>query len=244
MAGMRQMIEVERLTKNYGNVTAVNRVSFSVAEGELFGLLGPNGSGKTTMIRMLTGQIPPTSGSARVMGLDPASDPIGVRRLVGIIPEQETPPSFLTAEEYLHFVASIRNLDAVDERCDRWFDLLEFGDKRDVLCKDLSRGTRQKLMVAQAFLHEPRLALIDEPLINLDPIMQRTVKDFLKSYVQGGGTVFISTHILEIAEEICDRIGIIHNGRLLHAGPVEDLVATGRHLESFFLDLVRGDGGA
>lgn len=241
---MRQMIEVERLTKNYGNVTAVNRVSFSVAEGELFGLLGPNGSGKTTMIRMLTGQIPPTSGSARVMGLDPASDPIGVRRLVGIIPEQETPPSFLTAEEYLHFVASIRNLDAVDERCDRWFDLLEFGDKRDVLCKDLSRGTRQKLMVAQAFLHEPRLALIDEPLINLDPIMQRTVKDFLKSYVQGGGTVFISTHILEIAEEICDRIGIIHNGRLLHAGPVEDLVATGRHLESFFLDLVRGDAGA
>jgi ABC-2 type transport system ATP-binding protein len=238
------MIEATELTKNYGNVTAVNRVSFSVAEGELFGLLGPNGSGKTTMIRMLTGQVPPTSGSARVMGLDPASDPIGVRGLVGIIPEQETPPSFLTAEEYLHFVAGIRNLNSVDERCDRWFDLLEFRDKQDVLCKDLSRGTRQKLMFAQAFLHEPRLALIDEPLINLDPIMQRTVKDFLMEYVQGGGTIFISTHILEIAEEICDRIGIIHNGRILHAGPVEDLVATGRHLESFFLDLVRGDTGA
>ena len=144
------MIEATELTKNYGNVTAVNRVSFSVAEGELFGLLGPNGSGKTTMIRMLTGQVPPTSGSARVMGLDPAKDPIGVRGLVGIIPEQETPPSFLTAEEYLHFVAGIRNLDSVDERCDRWFDLLEFRDKRDVLCKDLSRGTRQKLMFAQA----------------------------------------------------------------------------------------------
>ncbi len=241
---MRQMIEATELTKNYGNVTAVNRVSFSVTEGELFGLLGPNGSGKTTMIRMLTGQIPPTAGSARVMGIDPVKDPIGARGLVGIIPEQETPPSFLTAEEYLRFVASIRNLDAVDERCDRWFDLLEFQDKRDVLCKDLSRGTRQKLMFAQAFLHEPKLALIDEPLINLDPIMQRTVKDFLKDYVQGGGTVFISTHILEIAEEICDRIGIIHNGRLLHSGPVEDLVATGRHLESFFLDLVRGDAGA
>ena len=99
-------------------------------------------------------------------------------------------------------------------------------------------------MFAQAFLHEPRLALIDEPLINLDPIMQRTVKDFLVDYVQGGGTVFISTHILEIAEEICDRIGVIHNGRILHAGPVDDLVATGRHLESFFLDLVRGDAGA
>ncbi|PKL63048.1 MAG: ABC transporter ATP-binding protein [Methanomicrobiales archaeon HGW-Methanomicrobiales-2] len=238
------MIEATELTKNYGNVTAVNRVSFSVAEGELFGLLGPNGSGKTTMIRMLTGQIPPTSGSARVMGLDAADDPIGVRGLVGIIPEQETPPSFLTAEEYLHFVASIRNLDSIDERCDRWFDLLEFGDKRDVLCKDLSRGTRQKLMFSQAFLHEPKLALIDEPLINLDPIMQRTVKDFLQEYVHNGGTVFFSTHILEIAEEICDRIGIIHNGRLLHSGPIEDLTGSGRHLESFFLDLVRGDTGA
>ena len=238
------MIEATELTKNYGNVTAVNRVSFCVAEGELFGLLGPNGSGKTTMIRMLTGQILPTSGSARVMGLDVADDPIGVRKLVGIIPEQETPPSFLTAEEYLHFVAGIRNLDSVDERCDRWFDLLEFGDKRDVLCKDLSRGTRQKLMFAQAFLHEPELALIDEPLINLDPIMQRTVKDFLREYVQGGGTVFFSTHILEIAEEICDRIGVIHNGRILHCGPVGDLVGSGRHLESFFLDLVKGDAGA
>nr|WP_303715986.1 ABC transporter ATP-binding protein [Methanoculleus marisnigri] len=241
---MQQMIEANGLTKDYGSVTAVNRVSFSVAEGELFGLLGPNGSGKTTMIRMLTGQVRPTSGSARVMGLDAAKDPIGVRKLVGIIPEQETPPSFLTAEEYLHFVASIRNLDRVDERCDRWFDLLEFQDKRDVLCKDLSRGTRQKLMFAQAFLHEPRLALIDEPLINLDPIMQRTVKDFLQSYVRDGGTVFFSTHILEIAEEICDRIGIIHNGRLLHSGPIEDLTGSGRHLEPFFLDLVRGDTGA
>jgi len=238
------MIEADGLTKDYGSVTAVSGISFCVAEGELFGLLGPNGSGKTTMIRMLTGQIPPTSGSARVMGLDVADDPIGVRKLVGIIPEQETPPSFLTAEEYLHFVASIRHLDSVDERCDRWFDLLEFEDKRNVLCKDLSRGTRQKLMFAQAFLHEPKLALIDEPLINLDPIMQRTVKDFLQEYVRDGGTVFFSTHILEIAEEICDRIGIIHNGRLLHSGPIEDLTGSGRHLEPFFLDLVRGDTGA
>ncbi|WOX56406.1 ABC transporter ATP-binding protein [Methanoculleus palmolei] len=238
------MIEAESLTKNYGSVTAVNRVSLSVAEGELFGLLGPNGSGKTTMIRMLTGQVRPTAGTARVMGLDAAEDPIGVRRLVGIIPEQETPPSFLTAEEYLHFVAGIRNLDRVRERCDRWFDLLEFRDKKDVLCKDLSRGTRQKLIFSQAFLHEPRLAIIDEPLINLDPIVQRTVKDFLQEYVRDGGTVFLSTHILEIAEEICDRIGVIHNGRLLYAGFVEDLVRSGHSLEPFFLDLVRGDTGA
>jgi len=241
---MQQMIEVDGLTKEYGSVTAVNRVSFSVAEGELFGLLGPNGSGKTTMIRMLTGQVRPTSGSARVMGLDAAGDPIGVRSLVGIIPEQETPPSFLTAEEYLHFVARIRNLDRIEERCDHWFDLLEFQDKRDVLCKDLSRGTRQKLMFSQAFLHEPRLALIDEPLINLDPIVQRTVKDFLQGYVRDGGTIFLSTHILDIAEEICDRVGVLHNGRLLYCGQTEELAGSGCSLEDSFLDLVRGDAGA
>lgn len=238
------MIEAEGLTKHYGSVAAVNGISFSVVEGELFGLLGPNGSGKTTMIRMLTGQIPPTSGSARVMGLDPAQDPIGVRGLVGIIPEQETPPSFLTAEEYLHFVARIRNLDRIEERCDRWFDLLDFREKQNVLCKDLSRGTRQKLMFAQAFLHEPRLALIDEPLINLDPIVQRTVKDFLEDYVRSGGTVLISTHILEIAAEICDRVAVLHDGRLLYCGRTGDLAGAGESLERSFLHLVRGDAGA
>lgn len=241
---MQQMIEAKGLTKHYGSVAAVNGVSFSVAEGELFGLLGPNGSGKTTMIRMLTGQIPPSAGSARVMGIDVAGDPIEVRKHVGIIPEQETPPSFLTAEEYLHFVARIRNLDRIEERCDCWFDLLDFREKRDVLCKDLSRGTRQKLMFAQAFLHEPRLVLIDEPLINLDPIVQRTVKDFLQDYVQEGGTVFISTHIIEIAEEICDRIAVLHEGRLLYCGRTGDLAGSGRNLERSFLDLVRGDAGA
>ena len=244
MTGIQRMIEADELTKRYGTVTAVDGVSLSVAKGELFGLLGPNGSGKTTMIRMLTGQVRPTAGSARVMGFDPAGDPIQVRQAIGIIPEQETPPSFLTAEEYFHFVARIRNLDRIDERCDRWFDLLEFHDKRDVLCKDLSRGTRQKLMVAQAFLHEPRLVLIDEPLINLDPIVQRIVKDFLQGYVRDGGTVLISTHIIDIAEEICDRIGILHNGRLLYCGRTGDIAGEHGRLERSFLDLVRGDAGA
>ena len=191
------------------------------------------------MIRMLTGQTKPTGGTATVLGLDAVLDPVGVRARVGIIPEQETPPSFLTAIEYLEFVAAVRKIPDIDKKADFWFDYLDFADKKNVLCKDLSRGTRQKLMFTQAFIHEPALALIDEPLINFDPIMQDLVKEFLADYVKTGKTIFISTHILEVAEEICSEFAILHKGKLLHTGPVADLTGRGEHLPSFFLSLVR-----
>jgi ABC-2 type transport system ATP-binding protein len=241
---MTPILQAWDLTKIYGDVTAVHHISFSVERGSLFGLLGPNGSGKTTVIKMLTGQIHPTSGSATVLGLDVIIDPIGVRERIGIIPEQETPPSFLTAQEYLDLVGNIRNILDIRIKADWWFDFLDFSDKKDVLCKDLSRGTRQKLMFTQAFIHRPTLALIDEPFINFDPIMQRKVKDFLVAYVQSGNTIFISTHILEIAEEICSGFAILHEGTLLHIGTVTELIRQGRHLDEFFLTLVRpGDHG-
>lgn len=240
------MIEVKNLSKFYGSTKAVNDVSLSIGKGELFGLLGPNGSGKTTMIKMLTGQIKPTSGSLKVHGVDVLEDPIRVRELVGVIPEQETPPSFLTAEEYLYFVAKIRKMENYAGTCNKWFEFFDFIDQKNALCKDLSRGTRQKLMFAQAFLHNPELAIIDEPLINLDPVMQRKVKDFLEGYVKNGGTIFISTHILEIAKEICTSIGIIYKGKLVYTGRLDDPVLQGRNLEEFFLELVSrpGDYGA
>jgi ABC-2 type transport system ATP-binding protein len=238
---MTIVLEARDLSKTYGDVQAVNRVTLSVEEGALFGLLGPNGSGKTTMIKMLTGQTRPTSGSATVLGVDVTADPVGVRARVGIIPEQETPPSFLTAMEYLRFVAAIRKIPDLEAKADWWFDFLDFADKKNVLCKDLSRGTRQKLMFTQAFIHEPALALIDEPLINFDPIMQDVVKDYLAGYVKNGKTIFISTHILEVAEEICSGFAILHKGNLLHTGPVAELTGRGDHLPSFFLSLVRKD---
>ena len=238
---MTPIIEARDLSKTYGDVTAVNHVDLSVKEGALFGLLGPNGSGKTTMIKMLTGQTRPTGGSATVLGIEVTKDPVGVRERIGIIPEQETPPSFLTAMEYLEFVAAVRKIPGIAEKADWWFEFLDFADKRNVLCKDLSRGTRQKLMFAQAFIHEPVLAMIDEPLINFDPIMQDLVKDYLAGYVKGGRTIFISTHILEVAEEICSEFAILHKGALLHTGPVADLTSRGEHLPSFFLSLVRKD---
>lgn len=236
---MKNVIELKNLTKNFGELRAVNNLSFSIKEGELFGLLGPNGSGKTTTVKLLTGQIKPTKGSATVLGVNVLKNPIKVRELVGIIPEQETPPSFLTSEEYLHFVGKIRNLDKIKERSNNWFEFLEFEDQKNVLCKDLSRGTRQKLMFAQAFLHEPKIAFIDEPLINLDPIIQRKVKDYLQDFVKNGGTLFFSTHVLEIAEEICTRIGIIDKGTLIYEGPIKDLKKKRQNLEDFFLKHVR-----
>jgi len=235
---MTAVLEAQGLSRSFGKVEAVRSVSFSVDEGALFGLLGPNGSGKTTMIKMLTGQIRPTSGSSRVLGLDPAADPIGVRGRIGIIPEQETPPSFLTAEEYLHFVGEVRQISGIEAKAERWFQFLEFEEKRDVLCKDLSRGTRQKLMLAQAFLHDPVLALIDEPLINFDPIMQQKVKDFLAGYVKKGNTLFLCTHILEIAEEICSDVAILNRGDLLHVGKTAEILRDGKHLPAFFLEKV------
>jgi ABC-2 type transport system ATP-binding protein len=238
---MTTVIDAWDLRKTYGDVTAVDRVNLSVDKGALFGLLGPNGSGKTTMIKMLTGQTKPTSGSASVLGIDVTKDPVGVRARVGIIPEQETPPSFLTSLEYLEFVAAVRKIPDIQEKADWWFEFLDFADKKNVLCKDLSRGTRQKLMFTQAFIHEPELALIDEPLINFDPIMQDVVKDYLADYVKHKKTIFISTHILEVAEEICSGFAILHKGSLLHTGPVAELTGRGEHLPSFFLSLVRKD---
>ncbi len=238
------IIEAQGLVKQFGDVIAVNNVSLSIRQGELFGLLGPNGSGKTTMIKLLTGQIHPTAGSAIVLGIDVKKDPVGVRERVGIIPEQETPPSFLTATEYLDFVGEVRHIPGVQKKADWWFDFLDFNDKRDVLCKDLSRGTRQKLMFTQAFIHKPALALIDEPLINFDPIMQRKVKDYLTEYARCGNTIFISTHILEIAEEICSGFAILHKGKLLHTGTVAELKERNLHLDEFFLSLVeKGNHG-
>jgi len=236
---MKDVIEVRSLFKQFGDLKAVNDVSFSIEEGQLFGLLGPNGAGKTTMMRILTGQIRPTKGDASVLGVDVLKDPIKIRELVGVMPEQESPPSFLTAEEYLYYVARIRKLDNKEAIANKWFDLLDFEEQRNSLCKDLSRGTRQKLMFAQTFVHEPKVAFIDEPLINLDPVIQRTVKDYLQDFIVKGGTVFFCTHVLEVAEAICTSIGILNRGELIHFGPISELKKESQHLEPFFLKLVK-----
>ena len=208
-------IETVDLTRRFGSVTALDGLSLSVDSGALFGLLGPNGSGKTTTIELLTGQREPSSGSATVVGHDPVTEPMAVKQAIGILPEREDPPSFLTPREYLTFVGEVRELEDVDERIETWADRLEFAGVLDALATGLSEGERQRVMLAAAFLHDPDLVFIDEPLVNLDPIMQEQVKDVLADYCARGNTLFLSTHYVDVAAELCTHVGIVEDGRLV-----------------------------
>ena len=236
------IVSIRSLSKRFGEKVALDQVTLEVQQGDLFGLFGPNGAGKTTLLRILTGQLEQDSGTAQVIGLDVRSDPLGVKRLIGIVPEVESPPTYLTAYEYLYFVAKIRKVKNIDKKIDRWFDFFDLQDARDVICRDLSKGMRQKIMLASAFIHEPKLLFMDEPFINLDPIYQRKLREYLLGYVKDGGTVFMCSHLLEIAERLCNRAAIISEGRMVKSGTMAEIVKGEKTLEDVFLKLVsRGE---
>jgi ABC-2 type transport system ATP-binding protein len=235
-------IRTDDLRKSYGDVDALAGLSLSVASGELYGLLGPNGAGKTTTMSVLTGQTVADSGEAEVLGVDPESDPIGVREKVGILPEKESPPSFSTPREYFQFVGSVRGMadERVDEQTERWAERLSFAEKLDTLSTDLSRGQQQKTMISGAFLHEPAVVFIDEPLANLDPIVQERVKRFLTNYREAGNTVVVSTHNVDVAAELCSRVGIVNAGELVAEVEPAELAADESLLDVFVENV---DGG-
>jgi ABC-2 type transport system ATP-binding protein len=239
-------IETRDLTKRYGDVTALDALSLSVPRGELYGFLGPNGAGKSTTINVLTGQLEPDAGSARVAGVDPVAEPVRARAAVGILPENGRPPSFLTAREYFGFAGATRGLSegTVDAAAEAWADRLEFRHKLDTLCTDLSQGERQKVLVTQAFLHEPDVVFIDEPLTNLDPIMQERVKRFFTTYREAGNTLFLSTHFIGTAEDVCTRVGIVNRGRLLSEVDPRSLDGGESLLDRFFAAVDADASGA
>ncbi len=231
-------VEATRLVKRFADIEALRGIDLRIEPGEFFGLFGPNGAGKTTMLRILTGQLRPTSGEAHVLGVDVVREPLKVKSLIGIVPEVESPPSYLTAYEYLEFVGRVRKVDALDVRVNRWLDFFDLAEEQDTLCKDLSKGTRQKLMIASAFIHDPTLVFLDEPFINLDPIYQRKLREFLQEYVAAGGTVFMASHLLDIAERLCDHVAVIRDGALIATGSVAQIRGAEADLESAFLRLV------
>jgi ABC-2 type transport system ATP-binding protein len=232
-------IVTDGVTKRYGDVTALDALDVTVPCGELYGFLGPNGAGKSTTINVLTGQLVPDEGRAQVAGVDPVGEPVRARERVGILPENGRPPSFLTVREYFDFVAEARGLDGIEERVKRWADRLAFSPKLDTLCTDLSQGERQKTLITQAFLHEPEVVFIDEPLTNLDPIIQQRAKRFFRAYANDGNTVFLSTHFIATAQELCSCVGIVNRGRLLEE--LDPRALEGETLLDRFFATVDGD---
>jgi len=237
------IIEIKKLTKLFGTNRAVDNLSLEVEEGEFFCFLGPNGAGKTTTIKILTGLLRPTSGTAIINGHDITTHPVDAKRVIGYIPDHPYLYEKLSGREFMKFIAGMYSLDGsalreVDRLLEQ-FGILEYADQ---LTEDYSHGMRQKLIFSATFLHSPRVVIVDEPWVGLDPKSIRFVKDFLKEKTRGGVTVFMSTHTLSIAEEIADTVGIIHKGKLIALGTVDEIKSSEvRNLEDVFLELTAED---
>ena len=226
------MIDVQNITKRYGNITAIDRVTFSVAKGEVLAFLGPNGAGKTTTMRILTCFMPATEGTARVAGFDCADQPMDVKRNIGYVPE--TPPVYqeFTVSEYLTFVGNLRGMTgkALTAGIDRSIEKLALGNVRHRLIGNLSRGYRQRVGLAQAILHDPPVLILDEPTVGLDPKQIIEIRELIKS-LAGSHSVILSTHILPEATAVCQRVVIISGGRIVAEDTPDQLSARLRHSE-------------
>lgn len=240
------MIQLTKLAKRYGSFEAVKGIDLTVPEGVLFGFLGPNGAGKTTTLRMIAGILQPTSGTIQIGGIDLAKDPVAAKGKMGYIPDRPFVYDKLTGAEFLRFVAALygQEGEGVEQRMDELLDLFELLPWKHELTESYSHGMRQKLIISSALVHRPEVIVVDEPLVGLDPKSARLLKDIFRKFVDRGGTVLMSTHTLEIAEAMCDRIGIIVGGEIVAYGTMAELREQHDHgdgsLEELFLKLTGG----
>ena len=240
------MIRLKNLTKRYGKFTAVDGISLDVPRGELFGLLGPNGAGKTTTMRMIAGILQPTSGTVLVGGVDMLARPLEAKARIGFIPDRPFVYDKLTGGEFLRFAAALYGQDGpeVERRIDELLEIFDLTAWKDELTEAYSHGMRQKLIICGALVHRPDLIVVDEPMVGLDPKSARLLKDLFRQFVDRGGTVLMSTHTLEIAEVMCDRIAIVFRGKIAAHGTMAELrqqtASEGMSLEDLFLKLTGG----
>ncbi len=237
------MIELIDLVKSYKDFEAVKGVRLNIPAGEFFGFLGPNGAGKTTTIKMLVGLLKPTSGMVKIGGHDLSQDPIRAKSILGYIPDRPFIYEKLTGREYLGFIADLYGMDprVAEEKTDQFLSFFDLMDAEDALVEGYSHGMKQKLIISGALLHDPKVLIVDEPMVGLDPKGARQVKQLFTDLCQRGAAVFMSTHSLGIAQAMCHRIGIIQKGEVIALGSVEDLRAKAENkhedLEDIFLEL-------
>ena len=240
------MIEIEGLAKSFGAHAAVAGLDLTVASGEIFGFLGPNGAGKTTTVKMITGLLKPTAGRVRVAGFDVATETISAKRAMGLVPDEPFVYPKLTGVEYLRFIGELYGARPEDmqKRIPELLEMFELAPWGGELLESYSHGMRQKLVLGGILLHEPKVLVLDEPMVGLDPKSARLVKDIFLKLAERGTTIFMCTHVLEIAEKLCDRIGIMIEGRMIACGTLEELRARSREdgadLEGIFLSLTGG----
>jgi ABC-2 type transport system ATP-binding protein len=238
------MIEIINLTKDYGTTIAVSDLSLNVASGEIYGFIGPNGAGKTTTIRLMGGIIAPTSGSVIIDGFDMAKNPVGAKQIIGFVPDRPFLYEKLTGREFLKFSSDLYsvNADMFEQKSESLLKQFVLWDWANEIIEAYSHGMKQRLIIAAALLHDPKVLIIDEPMVGLDPTGVRMVKDILRQLAADNVTIFISTHTLSIAEDLCHRIGVISKGMLIAQGTVAQLneaAMTGKaKLEEVFLNLV------
>src|SRR5687768_1556845 len=239
-------VETRGLTRDFGSFRAVNGIDLHVPAGSFYGFLGPNGAGKSTTIKCLTGLMKPTAGEMRILGLDPIADPVAVKRRIGVMPEDLALFDRLTAAETLTFVADVHGIDSgtAAARASDLLTLMDLDSASNTLVTDFSHGMRKKLSLAAALLPAPRLLFLDEPFEGIDAMASRQIKDLLLSFVERGGTIFLTSHILEIVERLSTHIGVIAQGRLVAQGSIAELRAagsSGQTLEELFIGLVGGE---
>jgi len=239
---MQPALETFGLRKTFGDLVAVDGLDLLVPRGSFYGFLGPNGAGKSTTIKCLTGLLKPTSGSCRILGLDPMAEPVAVKKTIGVVPEDLALFDRLTGAETLTFVGQVYGLDTATlrSRASELLEIMDLSHAAHDLVADYSHGMRKKISLAAALLPAPRLLFLDEPFEGVDAVAARQVKALLGEFVRNGGTVFLTSHVLEIVERLCDHIGVIRRGRLVAQGPFAELRnrVSGATLEDVFLALI------